>query len=299
MKKYITHILLFFLIVSLVDIVAGRFGDFLQSHANGGATMRTNSFVSKDIHDVIVMGSSRAHHHYDTPFICDSIGIDIYNAGYDGNGVVLAYGFLSMVLERYSPKLIIYDITPNFDIYEYQPDNHNARYLTILKPYYDNPEVGGIMKDISYEEWLKCHSGLIRYNSGLARSLMDKVGLQGVDDCGYAPASGALEDDRKENASLSNTIDPIKLRYVEQIISLSRQNDIPIVFVASPWYGATDSEILNPIKDICKKREVPFWDYFTDSEFCDRELFNDPGHLNNKGARLFSKKIIQHFAVKI
>ena len=68
MKKYITNILLFFAIVAMIDLCIGYFGDYLQAHAKGGVTMRINDIAMKDCHDVVVLGSSRAHHHYDTPF---------------------------------------------------------------------------------------------------------------------------------------------------------------------------------------------------------------------------------------
>lgn len=68
---------------------------------------------------------------------------------------------------RYHPKLIIYDVEPAFDINVYRPDHGNRRYLNMLKPYYKHYGVAGIFKDISLEEWLKVHSGMIRYNSKL------------------------------------------------------------------------------------------------------------------------------------
>ncbi len=292
MKKYILNIILFFSILTIVDIVAGGTGDYLQTHAKGGSTKRTDDLVSKDNHDILVLGSSRAHHHYDTPFISDSLGVDIYNAGYDGNGVILAYGLLEMMLERYNPKLVMYDVTPNFDIYEYQPDNDNTRYLTILKPYYKNQGVEPLMRDISFDVWLKSHSGLVRYNSRLVTLMTDFAGIQGVEDAGYAPAMGKLSEDRIEEANMCPTIDSVKMTYIERMVDLAEVRGIPFVFVASPWYGASDSNVFQPIKDLCERRNKTFLDYFTDSVFQSKELFNDPGHLNNEGARIFSRKLI-------
>ena len=99
MKKYIVRIILFFAIVVLVDFVVGWAGDYLQTHAKGGDTKAINDLVKKDQHDILILGSSRAHHHYDTPFLSDTLNLDVYNAGYDGNGVILAYGILQMILE--------------------------------------------------------------------------------------------------------------------------------------------------------------------------------------------------------
>ena len=114
MKKYLLHILLFFAFVAVVDVSVGSFGRYLQGHAKGGSTRQFDDLVMKDQHDVLILGSSRARHHYDTPFLSDTLGLDVYNAGYDGNGVVLAVGILKMVLNRYCPKLVIFDVEPPF-----------------------------------------------------------------------------------------------------------------------------------------------------------------------------------------
>ena len=86
MKSFIIKILLFFAIVAVIDLCVGFIGDYLQAHAKGGITKQTNDLVMTDAHDVIIFGSSRARNHYDAPYLTDSLGLDVYNAGYDGNG---------------------------------------------------------------------------------------------------------------------------------------------------------------------------------------------------------------------
>ena len=127
MKKFIFNILLFFGIVAVFDICVGFAGDYLQAHAKGGSTKEFNDLVKKDKHDILVLGSSRAHHHYDSPFLSDTLGLDVYNAGYNGNGVVLAYGILEMAIKNYKPKLVIFDVEPAFDINVYSEDNQHKR----------------------------------------------------------------------------------------------------------------------------------------------------------------------------
>ena len=293
MKKFFFHILLYAAIITIIDLLIGGLGDFLQANAKGGSTKRTEDLVTNETHDIIVLGSSRAHHHYDTPFLSDTLKLNVYNAGYDGNGVILAYGLSSLFLERYRPKLIIFDVTPNFDIYCYAPDNNNSRYLSIIKPYYRRLPIETIMKDISYKDWIEVHSGMLRYNSRMVTYLLDYVGLSKDDNCGYAPMKGILNEDRTESPYLSSEVDSVKIKYVRELISLSKEYSTPIVFIASPWYGALDSSVMQPIKTICEDNDIAFIDYFSDLAFQKIELFNDPGHLNNEGARLFSKKIIE------
>jgi hypothetical protein len=292
MKRFIINILLFFAIVIVVDICVGFTGDYLQTHAKGGETRKTNDFVKNDYHDIVILGSSRACHHYDAPFLSDTLGIDVYNAGYDGNGVVLSYGLLSMILERYKPQLVIFDVEPSFDIEVYPADNGHKRYISTLKPYYNNVGAKEVIKDVSVEEWYKAHSGMMRYNTTIISKAQDYIKGNSTSK-GYIPMQGAYFGEKSEIVGDSTVhIDVFKLNYVEKLLLLAKVNNVPIVVVASPKYGKTSSIELQPVIDLCKKFSVPFIDFYADTEFqLHKEWFKEPMHLNEIGAREFSKKL--------
>ena len=295
MKKFFFKILLFFAIVIFIDFCVGHLGDYLQLHAKGGDSRALNDFVMKDNYDIVIFGSSRAHHHYDTPFLSDTLDMNIYNAGYDGNGIILACGLLELIIDRYHPKLIIYDVEPIFDINEYEGDNNHKRYIKNLKPFFRNDSVASIIKDISCEEWYKVHSGMIRYNSDIISLIMDNLIARPTPSMGYVPLHGSLSSYSSEDDAIENKIDYFKLKYFEKMISLVKKNNIPIVVLASPMYGARTSSSLSPVFDICKKKNIRVYDYYIDSRFQHMELFHDAGHMNEKGAREFSRQIICDF----
>lgn len=293
MKKYITKILLFFAIIAIVDVCVGFVGNHLQTHAKGGDTKTLNDLVNKDCHDVLILGSSRAHHHYDTPFLSDTLGLDVYNAGYDGNGVILAYGILSMTLERYQPLLVVFDVEPSFDINVYTPDNNDTRYLKFLKPYYKRAGIEQVFRDVSNEEWYKVHSGLIRYNTDIISKLMDNVKGSSSFSKGYAPLVGAMAEDRDIVSDTNNPVDSLKLRYIGKIIDLAQSHKLPIIFVGSPKYGESNSMVLKPVIDICSMKKVPFLDYYSEQGIVThKEWFKEPMHLNEQGAREFSRRFL-------
>lgn len=292
MKKYLLHILLFFVIVAAVDVSVGAFGRYLQGHAIGGSTRQFDDLVMKDKHDVLILGSSRAHHHYDAPFLCDTLGVDVYNAGFDGNGVVLADGVLEMVLNRYKPQLVLFDIEPAFDVNVYDKDNHHTRYIKNLKPYYREEGVSEIIKDVSEEEWRKVQSGLIRYNTEILGMLVDNVIDRGVERSGFQPLQGKMEKEPEPKAPKDVVRDPFKLAYIEKLIGLCQENDVPLVLVGSPKYGQKNSEALRPVREIAEKQGVRFLDYYAEPSFmAHKEWFKEPMHLNSEGARVFSKMI--------
>lgn len=293
MKKFIINILVFFGIIVLIDCGISLLGGYLQSHAKGGSTKKLDDLVMKDKHDIIILGSSRAVVHYDTPFISDSLGLDAYNAGYAGNGVVLSVGLLEMILDRYSPKLVVFDVEPAFDINEYSEDNHHVRYLKYLKPYYNKLGIPDIIRDVSMEEWYKAQSGLIRCNTEIIPRIVDNVINRGMDPCGYTPIKGAMtEEPTLEKKSEKSVLDPFKLDYLQKLVTLCKKHNVPLVFVASPKYGKKNSEDVQPAKEIAERNGVTFLDYYTDERFAThKEWFKEPMHLNEVGAREYSRII--------
>ena len=81
-----------------------------------------------------------------------------FNCGQNGNGIVLFYGWWKVISERYHPKMIIYDITTDFDLLA--GDNH--KYLGWLKEAYDRNGVK--------EVFLKARKRLVKKASVLSIS---------------------------------------------------------------------------------------------------------------------------------
>ena len=295
MKRYILNIIIFSAIVTVIDVCIGGLGDFLQANARGGDTKQFDDLVSSSCHDVVILGSSRAHHHYDTPFLSDTLGLDVYNAGYDGNGVILSYGILEMVLERYKPQLVLFDVEPTFDIYDYKLDNNHIRYIHYLKPYYRKKAINKVIKDISCEEWYKVHSGLIRYNSMLISKAVDYYRSGDMEKLGYKPLNGkytiVVEGKKEDEEDKQLTVDLLKLEYIEKLIKTTKLHKIPIVFIASPKYGKENSQELQPVKDICERNNIEFLDYYVTADYQNPRFFKEPTHLNVEGARVFSRAI--------
>lgn len=293
MKKFIINIIVFFGIVAAIDVCVGFTGDYFYANAKGGSTKEFNDLALIDYHDIIILGSSRANHHYDTPFLSDTLGLDVYNAGYSGNGVILADGILELVLTHSRPKLILLDIEPAFDIIVYEKDNNHKRYISYLKPYYQTAAIGNIIKDVSEEEWYKVHSGMIRYNTTFIRILMDNIITRENNPKGYSPLSGAILEEREPSSPPQYEIDSFKLKYVSDLIDLAKKNQIQIALVASPKYGEREYSILEPVIKICEEKEIPFWNYYIDSAFMNhKEWFKEPMHINATGARVFSRMIV-------
>ncbi len=291
MNKFISKVFLFFVLMAVVDNIAGSVGDYLFFHSRAHNYEGVNDFISNKNNDIIVFGSSRAHHHYNTPLMSDVLDLNVYNAGCNGNGVVLAYGYLELILENYKPKLVVFDIEPSFDIDVYPQDNNHVRYIDGLKPYFRHSPIKSIIKDISKQEWYKVHSGLLRYNSNLVNVFASYYFEKDNGMKGFVPLSGKYIGELPNDDS-EKDVDVFKLKYLEKLILLCQEKEVGVVFVASPRYAKNSSKNLEPAKELCKRYDVVFLNYSEDSVFLShKEWFKDVNHLNMDGAKVFSEII--------
>lgn len=291
MKLFLIRIAVFFAIVSFVDYSLGKLFYYVQSRA-GGRT-GTEFYVSnKATEDIIIMGSSRASHHYVPSIISEKLGMTCFNAGQDGNGIILQYGRWKMLSERYAPKLLIYDVCSDFDI----AVNDNMTYIDRLKPFCSDASVKEYVAKIFPLERLKTHSKMYCYNYKFIEMTFDFIRNSDFKEkSGYIPLYGLIRNDvvekplpKKESYVVT---DIVKFFYLEQLLKEAKENGTNVVFVVSPsWKGGLlESVAYSEVKDLANKYNICFIDY-TNSVINDNpEYFEDSSHLNYAGARVFTE----------
>ena len=167
MKKFIFKIIIIFTIVAIFDYFFGVVMGHVVNNINVGGQGRDNYICNVAEEDILVFGSSRAVHHYNSTILEDSLGMSCYNCGEEANGFILSYGRLLMALERHCPKVIIQDITAEFDLHK----NDNHKYLGWLKTRYERAGVSEIFDAIDKTESYKMKSQMYRYNSKFLQNI--------------------------------------------------------------------------------------------------------------------------------
>ena len=296
MKKFISKVCLFFLVIVVVDIAFGfAMGEITKRIDIGGAG-RNNYICNKVTDDVLVFGSSRAEHHYNAQMLTDSLGIPCYNCGEGGCGIILAYGRLLMLLERYKPKTIIYEVTPSFDFHDGK-DNH--KYLGRLKQYYDRPGVDSIFWSVDPMERYKMMSGMYRHNSSFLQNLIVYLTRKSADTGirGFRPYDVEMDTMkiRKDYIAYDSrkgyVYDSLKIQYFNKF--LDKAKDANLVFVMSPLWYEQDTLVLNPIKEICRERNLPLINFANHPKYVhNNEYFKDGTHLNARGADEFTRDLV-------
>lgn len=295
MQKFFIRIATFFAIVAVIDFSLGKVFHYLQTKS-GGRTGAEYYVCETAKEDVLIMGSSRASHHYVPEIISNRLGLSCFNAGQDGNGIILQYGRWLMISERYYPKLLIYDINPSFDL----DDNDNMAYVDRLKPFCQNLEVRNYVADLFPIERLKLPSFMYRYNYKFLEIVSDCVQKRDFRAKeGFIPLIGIIREEivSKDDRFLEtdrSTNDHIKLFYLEKLVSDAINHGTKVVFVVSPSWKGTQCSIdeLSAVYDIVKKFSIDFYQYI-DSDLCESpDLFKDSVHLNEYGARVFTEDLV-------
>ena len=298
MKKFLLKIALFFVALIVVDRSLGMVFSYMGDHAKGGYIGHHKYVTDSTNEDILIFGSSRAIHHYNPQIITDSLGLSCYNCGQDGNGIILFYGLWQMIKQHHKPKIIIYDVSTSFDLFE---GESNQRYLGWLRADYDRPGIKEIFSEIDPTEQYKMMSMLYRYNSKFMQNITDFVHpILSIEGNGYLPLKGEMDTmkiRKTEEKSIIPTYDQTKLEYLSKFVDNAK--DVKLCFVASPlWYGMNE-ETFEPIKELCEKKQITFIDFSNNSKYVHNNIyFSDGSHLNARGADEFSKDLIEEINKK-
>ena len=294
MKKFLLKVLFFFVLVAVIDVICGWIFDYLKSKARGGQTFKNEYLFNACKDDILILGSSRANHHYVPSVFSDSLGLTCYNAGEQGCGIIPAYVRYRVVCERKKPKLVLYEVTPSYD---YWLDNGGySNYLAAVRQYADREEVRKMYLDFSDNlEPLRLHSGMYRNNSYLIKNVKDIL-KPTPNNNGYDPLFGVIKQqiggELKVNYKVRE-IDSLKLSYLERLVVETKVDEVEFAFIVSPYYlygGNTDFE---PAVELSRRYCIPMLDYANCEQYVGRnEYFQDNTHLNNSGALAYTQYII-------
>lgn len=289
MKKFLLSIACFVVAVIAADQFYGLCCNYLNDHPKRGETFYRNYIVNESDDDMVMFGSSRMVHHYVSDILADSLGMTVWNAGVDGMGIIMNYGYLELLLRHHTPKVILYDLSP----YDFCIED-NVKQLRNLRPYARVKEIGDIIKSVNSLELIKLHSRLFMYNSSLLPLLRDyyKPGGKRKDN-GYRALSGVMDEtmikDEETIPDFDLRIDEIKIDMLEKFVSKCENEGIQLLFLVSPEFCTQQTVLPDKVEDLVKDRALFFNYSYVEGISNDKTMFKDLEHLNNDGAVLFTR----------
>lgn len=293
--NFVVRLLFLLLIVFFLDFTVGKTLRYFYFKEQFGRQYRATYSIDKCDAEVVVFGSSRAYHHYMPNIIEDSLKQTCYNTGSPGQFLLFNYAILKAVLKRYTPKMIILDLTANsLGVEKLSYDR-----LSFLLPYYkDHPEMRSVIDLKGPYEKYKLISSIYPFNSELlmiAGGNSDHFKAKSVDYHGYKPLNNIWDKPIKIQGDEPYEIDSVKLKILNLFIKDCQAVGIKLYLVYSPTFTnftKIDYSIIRA-KQIAQDYNIHFFDFSNDTTFNNHpELYDDEDHLNAKGSELFTNKFL-------
>ena len=259
--------------------------------------LKTPFTVEKVDADVVVIGSSKASHHYVPQMLEDSLGMTAYNCGQDGCFFLYQNCIINMILDRYTPKMILWDIQPGSFVGEgHSNEYQNIRYLS---PYYPaNTWAESYINSESPKMRYRMMSRMFAYNSKALNYVFPLVTHSSATKNGYIPLAteGYLYPDMSKQTEKEGVVNRSYLDLLYKTMKRCREKGVELRMYISPEFSqksALTTAAAEEIGSVAMNNNVSFTNAHSDECFMqDATLFKDASHLNDKGARMFTEKVI-------
>lgn len=297
--KFLYKGLIFFCVFLVVDICMGFIFQQLRHKAlensPGDLGMVTDYAIEKVNSEIVIMGASEAKHSLVCSMIRDSLDMSTYNCAKDGKRFYYQNAVLNSILDRYSPKLILWSVSPNFLS---KPLKEDMDGISDLNPWYKENKYcrNAILAKSKYEH-IKMLSYLYRFNSKLIFYLYkifipDKDSEYGA----YIPIYGTLSDNTISSRTLTDNLDNRSVQTLNETLARCKDLSIDVVFIFTTRYENVlyqDNICTQKLKEIINDYQFELIEKFYNNEdFLNPHLFKDRAHFNHNGAIIFTDSLI-------
>lgn len=296
LKKSLKSLLLFIVVLFVCDRLIGYVLQDIYFKQKKGDFYQTTYAIKHAKEDVLILGSSRAMHHYVSTIFQSNINMSTYNLGRDGRNISYAYTVFSQILTYHHPRVVILDMQPDEFSQKAGKEADDAMIYALL-PYANYPLIHhSIAKNNTSDLILSKIFWTYPYNSISAQMLGNYYNLLAGEKNikGFEPLKGSkitqadiLLDKRKSEKDLT---DSALVNTFQDFLKLARKNNIELYVVVSPTANLSPYNSIAEIKKLTQQDGYKFYDY--SNEINDYSLFYDDTHLNIKGATLFSNTLV-------
>lgn len=301
-KKITIGVLSFCALLIAADWAVGTWSEKMYYKSKYGIFHRQIYCLTESQDEFMILGSSRAAHHYVPQIFEDSLGMSCYNAGSDGMCIYYHYGILASRIQRgCPPKMVILEVIgTDAEVSQGATFSLEAALDRYAPHYGEFAEIDSLFAFNGWKERVKLMSKTYRYNSKLVQTIKCNY-IPWPEDRGYEALTGMMQvaegvkaaDVLATTSSEEPIIEERKLLYLQKFIDDCKANNIQLVMCYSPYYGQSVPKSIRIIEGMAKKNDVSFINYGDDVRFQNPEYFQDASHLNDTGARVYSKEIVR------
>jgi hypothetical protein len=290
MKKFLLYILGIFLLTVLISILLDGFYTyvFMQSRNRGKIETVINSTAKK--YDVVILGSSRANNHFVSQMFEDK-ELKTFNYGMSGGHLFEASLMLKLMMERkYEIKNVILEADLNLSN-DQESEGVAAKFLPyihcskVVKDHFSTEENFNELYYIPFYRYVKFDS---KIGFREIYKIVSKEKTNTLDNLGYYPL------EKHKNGNMKNDIvnlNPLPHnKYYEEIKDICKKNNINFIAVMTPMCeNVVGMNYFNKVK----KAYPEIHNY--ENTVTEDKYFSSCGHMTDKGARLFTARIIKDF----
>jgi len=224
--------------------------------------------------------------------------------GSGGQSFRYYYGIIGAILERYSPKIVILDIT--YGEWKVKTNVNETDNLSPLLPFYSKSKmIKELILHRGKYERIKFMSKIYPFNSqitNIIHSFLTGDNDPNISMDGYIPMIGEINEPViviKDEPTLQD--DSVKICYIRKIISLCLEKEVNLIIVNSPSYIYTEKEQRehNILYILAQEYGIEIWDYTNNPKFLKPYYFVDINHMNDNGAREFTTDISEKINGKL
>jgi hypothetical protein len=256
------------------------------------AQSETRNKVESVIHlkpqnyDVIILGTSRANNHF-VPELFEKEGLKTFNYGMSGSHLFETSLLLKLMVERgWKIKNVIVETDLNLSN-EKRDDATFGRFMPFM--HQSKTITNHFKKEADFMElYYVPFYRYLKFDEKIGFRAWYKTAIDEPTNVlyhkGYYPLG------QKPNANMKNNIEnlkPLRNRYFEEIKQICKANSIHLIAVTTPMCSNVKGmEYFKKIKALYP--EIKEYEHVVAED----QYFSSCGHLNDKGARLFTAKII-------
>jgi hypothetical protein len=300
LNKIIIGIIVFSVLLFTIDWAVGTWSECMYYKSKYGIFHRQIYCLTESQDEIMILGSSRAAHHYIPQILEDSIGLSCYNAGSDGMCIYYHYGILASRIQRgCPPKMVILEvISTDAEVSQSATFSLDAALDRYAPHYGEVAQIDSLYILNGWKERVKLMSKTYKYNSKLVQMIKCNY-IPSPENKGYEALNGVMHiaEEQKVSDIMPSTsysypnIEDRKLLYLQKLIDDCKTNNIELVMCYSPYYGQTTPASICMIEQLATENNVTFLNYGSDVHFQKPEYFQDASHLNDNGARMYSMEI--------
>ena len=302
--KLLLKAVIFIVILAMIDRCAGLVYYWLEDKAlkHSPYGMVTEYSMEKVNNDVVIIGASEAKHSYVCSAIRDSLSMSVYNCAKDGKRFYYQNAIVNGILDRYSPKLIIWSVGPNFLS---TPSREDKDGISDLNPWYRSNRVckDAILLKSRYEN-IKMLSYLYAFNSKFVEYVYKCLFPDyQYEYGGYAPLYGEMKNEQIDMRKFKDDLDLLCLESLNKTLARCKRNSVDVVFVYTtrfergPYESLSQYEALNTA--ILNSGYKVITEIYRDESLMNPMYFKDPAHLNNDGAIRFTNLLINKLRIML